>query len=126
MKNTTSPQPQWLLSRYSLLGLFYTCCLLVALIRPRMSQRVLCNRRLMELGGIAYCTYLVHMPLIEAGRKLVPNYFPYLAKLSIPHAMGMAAFFGGLLGIVISLVVAKLSWRYFEQPILRRGHDYKF
>ena len=51
----------------------------------------------MELGGIAYSTYLVHMPLMEAGRSLVPNYFPYLGKIHIPHALGTAALFGGLL-----------------------------
>jgi peptidoglycan/LPS O-acetylase OafA/YrhL len=111
---------------YSLLGLFFTCCLLIALIKPRMSQRVLCNRRLMELGGIAYCTYLVHMPLIEEGRSLLSNYFPYLEKLHIPHAQGMAALCGGLLGVVMSLAIAKLSWHYFEQPMLRRGHAYTF
>ncbi len=111
---------------YSVLGLFYTCCLLIALIKTSMSQQVLCNRRLMELGGIAYCVYLVHIPMIEAGRSFVPSYFPYFRKLPIPHALGLEVFLGGLLGIMASLAIAKLSWRFFEQPMLRRGHAYKF
>lgn len=111
---------------FSVLGLFYTCCLLIALMKTRISERVLCNRRLMELGGIAYCIYLIHIPLIEAGRTLLPRYFPYFRKLPIPHALGIEVYLGGLLGIVLTLVIAKISWRFFEQPMLRRGHAYRF
>ena len=45
-----------------------------------------------KLGGIAYCVYLVHIPLIEAGRRLVPTYFPYFRRLPIPHALGIEVF----------------------------------
>ncbi len=111
---------------FSVLGLFYTCCLLIALMKTRTSERVLCNRRLMELGGIAYCVYLVHTPLIVAARRLTPICFPFLRKLPIPYVVGIEVLLGGLLGIVASVAIAKISWRFFEQPMLRRGHAYKF
>jgi peptidoglycan/LPS O-acetylase OafA/YrhL len=111
---------------FSVLALFYTCCLLIALMKTRISERLLCNRHLMELGGIAYCVYLVHTPLIVAGRRVIPMCFPFLRKLSIPHVLGIELLLGGLVGIVVSVAIAKVSWRFFEHPLLRRGHAYKF
>jgi len=49
-----------------------------------------------------------------------------LRRLPIPHVLGIEVLLGGLLGIVLSVVIAKVSWRFFEQPMLRRGHAYKF
>ena len=112
---------------YSLLALFYTCCLLLALMDGGgVLRRLLCNRRLMELGGIAYCVYLVHAPLIAAGCQLAPRYFSSLSRLPIPHVLGLEVLAGGVLGTVVTLAVAKASWRFFEQPMLRRGHAYKY
>ena len=31
---------------------------------------------------------------------------------------------GGILGIALTLAVASLSYRYFEKPLLRRGHQH--
>ena len=104
---------------YSWLALFYTGCLLIAITGANATiQRLLCNRRLMQLGGIAYCTYLVHQPLMEACRRLLGLRFVYTATST--H------FIGGLLGVLLALVVAKLSWKFFEKPLLRRGHAYKY
>jgi peptidoglycan/LPS O-acetylase OafA/YrhL len=111
---------------FSVLALFYTCCLLIALMKTKISERMLCNRRLMELGGIAYCVYLVHTPLIVAGHRLIPICIPFLRKLSILHVLGIELLLGGLVGIVVSVAIAKISWHFFEQPLLRRGHAYKF
>jgi peptidoglycan/LPS O-acetylase OafA/YrhL len=111
---------------YSLLALFYMCCLLMALTETGVFHRALCNRQLMELGGIAYCVYLVHAPLIVEGRKLVPRYFPVVSRLPIPHARAVEELVAGLLGIIVTLAVAKFSWRFIEQPLVRRGHSYRY
>jgi peptidoglycan/LPS O-acetylase OafA/YrhL len=103
---------------YSLLALFYGCCLLVALQGAELSQALLCNPSLMGLGGIAYCAYLLHRPLMEVARRLLAVRFG--------HASGPIEFLGGLLGIAATLLIAKLSWRFFEQPLLRRGHAFKY
>jgi peptidoglycan/LPS O-acetylase OafA/YrhL len=111
---------------YSLLALFYSCCLLMALTETGVLHRALCSRRLMELGGIAYCVYLLHAPFIVEGRKLLPHYFPNSSQLPIPHLLGAEELVGGLLGITLTLAIARLSWRFVEQPLLRRGHAYRY
>ncbi|MBZ5598915.1 MAG: acyltransferase [Acidobacteriia bacterium] len=103
---------------YSLLALFYGCCLLLALNGAGRSQRLLCNPYLRGLGGIAYCTYLLHRPLMEVARRLLAARFS--------QAPGAVELIGGLLGVAATLVIAKLSWRFFEQPWLRRGHAFKY
>jgi peptidoglycan/LPS O-acetylase OafA/YrhL len=33
---------------------------------------------------------------------------------------------GGILGMMLTLVIASLSYKYFEKPLLRRGHQYTY
>jgi len=104
---------------YSWLAFFYTGCLLIAITGANATiQRILCSRSLMQLGGLAYCVYLVHQPLMEASRRALGLRFAYS---STP-----VHFIGGVIGILIGLGIAKLSWAFFEKPILRRGHAHKF
>lgn len=99
---------------YSVLAFFYTCCLLIALTSRGWVRRALSNRPLMGLGGIAYCTYLLHHPIMEACRRLLG-----------PDG-GLKTALGSLFGVMITLTVAKLSWLLFEEPMIRRGHAYKY
>ena len=103
---------------YSLLGLFYTCCLLIALTASGRTQSIFCNRLLIQLGTLAYCTYLVHLPLIEFCDRLLRRRFTQPGVT--------ADFTAGALGIGLSLLIASFSWKYFERPLLRRGHAYKY
>src|SRR6266536_615875 len=110
---------------YSVLAFFYAGCLLIALLRTRIGERVLRDRRLMQLGGIAYCTYLVHMPFLNAGEWAFDSAFRYWG-LSFSHSSGWAELIGRICGVAVTLFVARLSWRSFEQPLLKRGHRYKY
>lgn len=57
---------------YSWLALFYSFCLLIAVSPSKDNTRqFLCQKWLMRLGTIAYCTYLIHVPLVQAGRRLL-------------------------------------------------------
>ena len=104
---------------YSWLAFFYTGCLLMVITGANATmQRVLCNRGLMRLGGLAYCIYLLQQPLMEASRRVLGLRFVYSSTSS--H------FIGGLIGILLSFGVAKISWTFFEKPLLRRGHVYKY
>jgi peptidoglycan/LPS O-acetylase OafA/YrhL len=38
----------------------------------------------------------------------------------------MTQFLVGLIGIALTIAIAKLSWQFFEKPLLRRGHAYKY
>ena len=73
---------------------------------------------LMQLGVLAYCTYLIHLPAIEASRRILGLRFNY--------ASGATQFAGGLIGVALTLMVAKFSWYFLEKPMLRRGHAYKY
>jgi peptidoglycan/LPS O-acetylase OafA/YrhL len=42
---------------------------------------------------------------------------------SSPH---VAWILGGILGAAASVLMASLSWKYFEKPLLRRGHRYQY
>ncbi len=101
---------------YSWLALFYTSCLLIAILAPAPAQRLLCAGWLMRLGTISYCTYLVHVPLILAGRR-------FLGLLLSPQVAWLP---GGMLGMAATVAIATLSWRYFEEPLLRRGHRHRY
>ncbi len=104
---------------YSWVELFYSACLLIALTaKGGLAERVLCNRFFMQLGMLAYCIYLLHLPLIEASRRLLGLHWNYDST--------MTQFLGGLMGVVLTIVIARFSWTLFEKPLLRRGHAYKY
>jgi len=104
---------------YSWLALFYSTCLLIAITESsRIIRLVLSNRYLAGLGGLAYFTYLFHQPLMEACRRLLGLRFSYSSDGT--------QLVGGLLGILVTVVLAKFSWTFFEKPLLRRGHAYKY
>jgi peptidoglycan/LPS O-acetylase OafA/YrhL len=104
---------------FSGLALFYTCFLLLGVTRSSgYLHRLLCSNWLTQLGVLAYFTYLAHFSLMEAGRRILGIRFVY-ATVAIQ-------FLGGILGIVLSLILAKFSWKYFEKPLLRRGHAYRY
>jgi peptidoglycan/LPS O-acetylase OafA/YrhL len=102
---------------FSWLALFYTGCLLIAITGASATiQRILCNRILMRLGVLAYCTYLLHNPAMEMSCRL----------LALVNLSQSAQSICGLIGVGLALGVASLSWRFFEKPLLRRGHEYKY
>lgn len=104
---------------YSWLAFSYAGFLLVAVSGTGgLTQHVLSNRVLMELGTLAYCAYLIHVPLIEVSRRLVEPRF------SAPSPTGRIL--AGLMGVLLSLLTAKLSWTFFEKPLLRQGHAHKY
>lgn len=104
---------------YSWIALFYTGCLLLAVSTTTgWFQRLLRSPRLMGLGTIAYCSYLIHIPLIFAGRRIL--------ELGIHGWPASTWLVGGLLGVAATLGIAAASWKYLEKPLLRIGHRYTY
>jgi peptidoglycan/LPS O-acetylase OafA/YrhL len=104
---------------YSLLGLLYASALLIAVSEEDAIVRIaLCNKPLMQLGNIAYGTYLFHFLFLlwfqELGRAHLANR-PQILRGGIALSAMMAA-----------IAVATVSWRYFEKPLVKRGHRYQY
>jgi peptidoglycan/LPS O-acetylase OafA/YrhL len=119
IRSTNQYQPPISSWGLSCLALFYTSILVIAISRAGgILERFLSIGLLRGLGTIAYCTYLIHEILIETLRKLLQGYasFSNAAVWSI----------GGALGVGITLVIASVSWRVFERPLVRRGHKYQY
>jgi peptidoglycan/LPS O-acetylase OafA/YrhL len=103
---------------YSVLALFYTCCLLITLTSRGPVRAILQNRALAQLGILSYCLYMIHLPLLEACRLILGLHFGYQTR---------AAHLGSLIiGIPLLFVVARLSWQFLEKPMLRRGYAYQY
>ena len=103
---------------YSWLAMFYTGCLLVAVTASNgLGHDILCHPWLRRLGTLAYCTYLLHLPLIIAGRTVLKHVF------ASPNATWLL---GGWSGVMMTLLLARISWNYFEKPMLRRAHAYQY
>jgi peptidoglycan/LPS O-acetylase OafA/YrhL len=89
---------------YTVLWMAFSLILLLSITHSGSSRwlpRALRNRGLRYMGKISYCLYLIHYPL----RQFMVAHFG--------RALGI------LFGLVASLILASLSWKFFEGPIAR-------
>jgi peptidoglycan/LPS O-acetylase OafA/YrhL len=104
---------------YTWLGLSYFTLLLFAVTRPgSILSKVLRFRWLGWMGTLAYGIYLIHQPV----QYLLYGIFLHQG----PAITGGASFLVGVAALSLSLVLAVLSWRYFEQPLIRLGRRTTF
>jgi peptidoglycan/LPS O-acetylase OafA/YrhL len=106
---------------YSWLDLLYVTTLVFAVTRTGSSlSKILRQRWLCWLGSIAYGTYLLH----QGAERLVFRIF----SIDPPVVTGMYSLLITLAALALTLLVARISWSYFEKPLVRIGHrpDYKF
>ena len=104
---------------YTWLAAFYSALLLTVISQPEgwlasvMRWRFLC-----WLGGISYCVYILH------------DAFNFFAHRLIFHADPQLQTFPQLavsvLALLATFAAASLSWRFYEKPLLRRGHTYSY
>jgi peptidoglycan/LPS O-acetylase OafA/YrhL len=97
------------------LAAFFLLVLIYAMSFPdSLLSRCLRWSWLRWLGMIAYGLYLLHILMLS----LAVDYLRAAAPTSsLARQMGAA-----VLGVGITLVLASLSWRYFEKPLVARGH----
>jgi peptidoglycan/LPS O-acetylase OafA/YrhL len=104
---------------YSWLALFYVTLLLCALAdREGILARGIRWQFLMELGGISYCIYLIHLLINGACHALFLHSIP-----SIDSWQGVIV---TIVAAALTWAIAKFSWKYFEGPLMRRGHRYVY
>ncbi len=101
---------------YTFMAIAFTGLLGISLVpefQPSLLGRGLSAGGLRYIGKISYGLYLWHLPLFILWTRFL-NSKHFLG--SSPVARNLFAFFTELL---LALVVASISWRLFEEPILR-------
>jgi peptidoglycan/LPS O-acetylase OafA/YrhL len=76
------------------------------------------TRFLQYTGRISYCLYLVHWGILW-----MVSSFVFHAVFGVHRWLDVAA---ALIGLPISYGLAALSWKFFEGPLVRRAHQYKY
>jgi peptidoglycan/LPS O-acetylase OafA/YrhL len=104
---------------YSILALFYTSFLLIAVTgEDRFVVTAFCNRPLQMLGSIAYGTYLLNLFSLNLFHQAVSWLHVRVTALNTTLTV-----FAALLATVL---VAALSWKFFEKPLVRLGHRFTY
>jgi peptidoglycan/LPS O-acetylase OafA/YrhL len=104
---------------FSWLAIFFALLLLLTLVNPTGPIASLASMRwLRELGNVSYCLYIIHQAVnLFCHAILLP------AQVSHSDWRVIAV---PMVACVVSYLIAKLSLTYFEQPLLRRGHTFKY
>ncbi len=115
-----APDAFWMASLgFSLLAFLYVALLLWCLLEPRgLWSRFLQWSFLREMGRLSYCIYLIHLLILGLCHALLRHQRPSIAT---PAAASIS-----LLAFLLSLLLAKLSWHFFEHPLIHRGHSRKY
>jgi len=104
---------------YTWLAVFFACVLVFALTRPNsLVSRVLRVAWLGWVGTIAYGTYLFH----QGVQRLVFRLFsidPPAITSAYTLAISVAA-------LGLTLAIARLSWHFFELPLMGFGHRSRY
>ena len=104
---------------YSWLALFYSCLLLLVLTQTAgWIAGVMRTPALRYLGTISYCTYLIHFAILRWNHQLLLHSKPRIYDWT---GVGVT-----LLSLVVTILLASLSWRFCEKPLLKRGHGYTY
>lgn len=104
---------------YSWFALLYGCLLLLALSQTdTWLAAILRWKSLRWLGRVSYCVYIIHLTILLLLQQLILHSAP---QLDNPQGVAVTA-----LAALLTLALAALSWRYFEKPLIRRGHTYVY
>ena len=117
-----SSDPMLLLTQtagYTLIALVFAALLLLVLTqRTFLVSAAMRLGFLRELGGISYCVYIIHTAVFFFCHQLILH--------ALPAVTDARAALVTLLAALLTYGIAKLSWKYFEQPQLRRGHVFRY
>ena len=104
---------------FTWVALFYVTILLFVLTRPESTlTKILRMKWLCWLGTLAYGIYLLHTGIQYMFFGLIWGHAPKIT--------GGATLLVTLAAMAVTLLLAALSWRYFEQPLIRMGRRSNF
>jgi peptidoglycan/LPS O-acetylase OafA/YrhL len=91
------------------------CLIVYLLCRPQSGFGMfLCSETMRQFGKISYCLYLIHWGILwMIFRFVLHTRFGDHLWLDLTAAP---------IALLLSIGIAKLSWKYFESPILERAH----
>lgn len=103
----------------TLVAMFYASLLLLSLLRPGHPTSWLFRAPpLRFLGKVSYCVYLIHQAILGVAMSTLGDLRPGSDTL---WQWGAA-----LTGIAVILIVAQLSWSFFESRLVPIGHRFKY
>lgn len=104
---------------YTWIASFYTVTLLFLITVPSASvARLTRTGWLRELGRVSYCLYIIHSG--------VAYLFQALLRVGVLHVAVWQSILTNAFASLVAYAIARLSWTYFEHPLLRRGHAYRY
>src|SRR5579864_754138 len=105
--------------QFSWLAALYVCLMMLALLEPNGGiAKVSRWRFLREWGRVSYCVYLIHLGILGLCHTVLLRSLP-----SITTWQGVLT---TLLALGLTWSLARFSWRFFEKPLLSRGHRYQY
>ncbi len=119
VKNQGSASRGMSFGGYTILAVVSLAVIMLALLSSnRLTSRVFSNRYLVWLGTISYGVYLFHQPISGLLHTMLLRQPPHIAD----YKSGLVT----LLAIITTLIVAVISSRLFEQPIVRYGQRVRY
>jgi peptidoglycan/LPS O-acetylase OafA/YrhL len=104
---------------FTVTALTYAMLLLLALARPSGPIAILARMRsLRALGRISYCVYIIHVAVNVICHAVLLRDTP---RVSTPKGLAVT-----ILAALLTCTLAGVSWFLLENPLLRRGHKYKY
>ena len=104
---------------YTWLALFFVVLLLVTLSRrSSWLAAVLRVGFLRDLGGVSYCIYIIHEAIFLFCHQILLRRLPAVTDGKVAGVTLLAA--------LLTYAIAKTSWKYFEKPLLQRGHAFQY
>ncbi|HXJ05092.1 MAG TPA: acyltransferase [Candidatus Acidoferrum sp.] len=104
---------------FSWFAALYSCLVLLVLSQSGgWLAAVMRWKPLRSLGAISYCVYIIHLTILILAHQLILHAGPQIRTLSGIAVTCFAA--------VSAVAVASISWRYFEKPLITRGHTYSY
>jgi peptidoglycan/LPS O-acetylase OafA/YrhL len=104
---------------FSVVDALFATLLAIAIMVPSSTRAAICRFRFFaEMGRVCYCLYVIHQAVDLACHKLLLRGLPRFDTWQTALVSIVAA--------VVGYALAALSWRFFEDPLLRRGHALKY
>jgi peptidoglycan/LPS O-acetylase OafA/YrhL len=105
--------------QYSLIALMYTCLMLLTLVQSDgVLARVTRMKFLRAWGRVSYCVYLIHFGILGMCHWLILR--------ALPRINDWPGVLTTILAAGLTWMIAQLSWRFFENPLIAQGHAYAY